>query len=244
MLLIMIYLKIISTFLVYLSLSFAVKAAVQVEQLDFNSLLLNDCPQSVATISVSNSASIAQQSGWGAEFSQIVQDSILVANLPSLFIDASKQNYSHSAFPNKSITFSSSRSKTKRYSYAWHEKSFEWLSAYSSNQSDLEPPPFFALARYQQQTFAIASVSVYEPQDLLKVLNDDFVVNRSPLLLFLNSSKPVNNQHISQLNNMGFRLHQQQTLLLASKDLNVCDSGFLNENGQHQLAWLKVDLNQ
>ncbi|WP_163133474.1 hypothetical protein [Agarivorans sp. Alg241-V36] len=170
-----------------------------------------------------------------------INDSILVATLPSLNIDAQQQNYRNYSPNNKKINFNSSKSSDFPLSYAWREQSFEWFSAYNSNQSQLKPAPFLALARYQGQTLALASISSNNSQQLLSALNDDFIAQRSPLIVFVKVHEPLSKSAIGEFQRLGMRLHFKDQLIIASKAIDVCDSGnWSDENGQ-LIKWIKID---
>ncbi len=241
MYLIMILIKRVLASVALLCLTAQVQATVQVEQLDYDSLLINDCSQSAITISTTQSSVMTQLDKLSLEARSTINDSILVATLPSLNIDAQQQNYRNYSPNNKKINFNSSKSSDFPLSYAWREQSFEWFSAYNSNQSQLKPAPFLALARYQGQTLALASISSNNSQQLLSALNDDFIAQRSPLIVFVKVHEPLSKSAIGEFQRLGMRLHFKDQLIIASKAIDVCDSGnWSDENGQ-LIKWIKID---
>ncbi|BEU02885.1 hypothetical protein OAG1_16850 [Agarivorans sp. OAG1] len=241
MYLIMIFIERVLASVALLSFSVQVQATVQVEQLDYDSLLINDCSQSAVTISATQSSVMTQLEMLSAEARSTINDSILVATLPSLNIDAQQQNYRTYSPNNKKINFNSSKSAHFPISYAWQEQSFEWFSAYNSNQSQLKLAPYLALARYQGQTLALASISSKDNQQLLSALSDDFIAQRSPLVLFVRTHEPLNNSAIKAFHQLGMRLHFKDQLIIASKAIDACDSGNWRDENGHSINWIKID---
>jgi hypothetical protein len=241
MYLIMILMKRVLASVALLSLTIQVQATVQVEQLDYDSLLINDCSQSAMTISTTQSSVITQLEKLSVEARSTINDSILLATLPSLNIDAQQQNYRNYSPNNKKINFNSSKSARFPLSYAWQEQSFEWFSAYNSNQSQLKPAPYLALARYQGETLALASISSNNNQQLLSALSDDFIAQRSPLIVFVRVHEPLNQSVIEAFQQQGMRLHFKDQLAIATKAIDVCDSGSWSDENGHTINWIKID---
>ncbi|WP_329774345.1 hypothetical protein [Agarivorans aestuarii] len=237
----MILIKRVLASVALLCLTAQVQATVQVEQLDYDSLLINDCSQSAITISTTQSSVMTQLEKLSLEARSTINDSILVATLPSLNIDAQQQNYRNYSPNNKKINFNSSKSSDFPLSYAWREQSFEWFSAYNSNQSQLKPAPYLALARYQGQTLALASISSNNSQQLLSALNDDFIAQRSPLIVFVKAHEPLSKSAIGEFQRLGMRLHFKGQLIIASKAIDVCDSGNWSDKNGQLIKWIKID---
>ncbi|WP_220721138.1 hypothetical protein [Agarivorans litoreus] len=224
-----------------LSLFTQVHAAVQVEQLDYDSLVINDCSQSALTIGATQAAVMTQIEKLPKQAVSIINDSILLTTLPSLNIGAQEQNYRTYSLIDKKISFNSNRKGDFVLSYAWQDTRFEWFNAYNSNQGQLVPSPYLALTRYQKQTLALASITTYNNQQLISALDDDFIVQRSPLILFAYLTEPLTKQATDKFKQLGIQLHLQDNLIIASKAIDVCDSGqWVNSNG-HQIAWIQID---
>ncbi|MGY5453111.1 hypothetical protein ACVFI8_19540 [Agarivorans sp. MS3-6] len=220
-------------------LSPQVNATVQVQHLDYSLLLTDDCSSSASTISIASSQIFAHMEQLQPITKALIDESILVAHLPSV---NSTQPYFDFALLNKSTSKSTIKPSDMAFSYHWEKKYFEWFNAYQSNQSQLTPAPFLALARIKQQTWASAAASITNQQQLPAFLEEDYIKQRSPLIVFINSAAPLNGSDLLILQEHDLQVHQTGQLIIATRGVAVCDSGVQQGNNQQHLAWIKTDL--
>ncbi|WP_432467927.1 hypothetical protein [Agarivorans sp. Z349TD_8] len=221
-----------------------VGAAVEISHLDYDSLLTNDCSRAAITISSTYESQLQQLRNENTETKALIDDSTLVNRFPQLSIDGQSKTYNDFLLPNKNISQNNTKSPNTRLSYFWQTSDFEWFTAYRSNQSSLSPRPYLALMRINKQTWASASALLSHPQQLTTLLMDDFIQQRSPLLLFVSSEQAFRQSDLARLKAQHFKVHQFGQQLIASKNIPVCDSGYIGDQKSNRLAWIKIDLAQ
>ncbi len=233
------YLKFLCT-LACLWLSFSSSLAAQVEQFEYDDFIINDCPSAAPTLSVTDPQTLASLKQQSLELINTVNSSLVVTAIPHLSIDDKQQNYRKFSLNEKNIKLSKNKTITGMFIYAWQNQAFEWFNSYRSNQSILNPRPLLALARYQRQTLAFASASLDTQEQLLTLLEDDFIQQREPLIVFIRLTSTVSERNKQRFNAVNLQLKQHGELLLASRGVAVCDSGSLSSDIKQPLLWIKI----
>lgn len=233
------YLKLLFT-LTCLWLSVNSSLAAQVEQFEYDDFIISDCPSAAPTLSISAPQTLAALAQQSQTFIDTINQSVVVAALPYLSIDEKPQSYRKISLNEKSINLSQHKTAAEVFIYGWENASFEWFNSYSSNQSKLSPRPFFALARYQQQTLALASATVTGQQSLLTLLEDDFIQQRTPIVVFIRLSSTLSSTSKQRLDAANLEYRQLGDVVIASRGLAICDSGSLNKENKLSLVWMKI----
>ncbi len=221
-------------------LSFSAPLAAQVEQFAYDDFIISDCPSTAATLSSSDPQTLASLEQQSQELIDTVNNSLLVSAIPHLSIDKNQQSYRKFSLNKKTMKLSQNKTNSGVFIYGWQNQDFEWFNSYSSNQSTLSPRPFLALARYRQQTLAFASASLVKQQQLTTLLEDDFIKQREPLIVFIRLDSAIS-EHSTQLLDIAHLQHRQYgDLLIASRGLSICDSGRFNNDNMQPLVWIKI----
>ncbi|GGB09981.1 hypothetical protein GCM10007414_24180 [Agarivorans gilvus] len=233
------YLKLLVT-LPCLWLSFSSPLAAQVEQFEYDDFIISDCPSNAPTLSISEPHTLALLTQQSQTLINTVNGSLVVAAIPYLSIDEKQQSYRKFSLNQKSVKFSHNNSTPEMFMYGWQNQAFEWFNSYRSNQNPLSPSPFLALARYQNQTLAFASASLTKQQQLPTLLNDNFIQQREPLIVFIRLDSVLSEQSKQHLEAAHLQHKQHGDVLIASRGIAICDSGSLSHNQQQRLVWIKT----